>query len=155
MFSAALEAVDEATDRGPWFGTMTTDLTPVGPVIPGAKRYTDIESRPGRSAQGGISRYIDQDVGGVVQPRVDASAGPLGGIISRAMKFGRFNGDTIGTTTIVPNRVQGEVGRSRKSTVIQRASSARSTNVPDSERVALAFTNPVASRTLAVLRGGA
>lgn len=145
---------DGVSEFGPFTAPKTSNLTPGGPVPPEFARATLGEQTLTREPRGGIT-YIHQSVGGVSQPRMDALAGPtgVGGIRSPRARTQPFNGDFIGARAIVASRAQGPVGAQR-STLVQRATSAGKTNVPDRGDMLAGFTNPALASMLHLFRRG-
>lgn len=152
--TAVLMDVSIPDDKGPWFGALTSNSDQSGPVdVP--MRRTDVTlTESGTSPQGGID-YVDQAVGGVVGPRGDVMVGPERSGI-RPNRHRVFNGDFIGTTTILPNRVQGSVGKTNaRNTTTRRAisSQAQASQVPDDAAVVGSFLNPALAAFIGKAKG--
>lgn len=101
----------------------------------------------------GISRYINPHDGASLQnePRADVFQGAVEGPVGRYNRSG-FNGGFIGGHLVAADRVQGDVGQVRRSTV-QRARSQNDVTLPDDQAVAAAFTNPAMANMINRLRG--
>jgi len=152
--TAVLMDVNIPDDKGPWFGALTSNSDASGPVdVP--MRRTDVTlTETGTSPHGGVT-YIDQAVGGVVGPRGDVMVGPTRSGI-RPVRHRVMNGDFIGTTTILPNRVQGRVGKTNaRNITASRAASAltQASQVPDDSAVAGAFLNPALTAFISRVKG--
>lgn len=141
---------DMLSDSGPYFSQLTTNPIEAGPKPTSQRSEFDLVES-GNSPHGGIG-YIDQSVGGFMQPRGDVFAAPTRGIVGPRQKTAPFDGSFIGKTLVTPNRIQGDVGRAGGQTA-QRASAQNATAIPDSGDVIAAFTNPALARVINKFRG--
>ena len=139
--------------------TALNALAEPGGIVSNPARAGSQESRPfayvpgtgGRSTTGGIS-YIDQEAGGVTQPRTDGFAGAITGPVGAQPRD--FTRPGIHSGLIAGERVQGDVGRSsaQHATAV-RATTQRASNVPDNGDVIAAFTSPALGNLIRRMRG--